>query len=364
MPYASQSLRSPRGFIRAVVIRKPVAKAAATPPPVVAVSDRYEKGVAAHVLRMFELAAASIPLTALAEAIDARRLVQVMEVLDLDARLENAFHGAGLAPNETSLQEALRNVFQEGAYAEMRDMEARGRKVVKAADEMGAAIAFDVLNPEAIEALRNFGGKLIREISEDTRKSVVARITTAFLEGGHPFEQARTIRQLVGLTSTQAAAVGNFRKMLEGDPASMREALTRTLRDKRFDPTVLGVARTGARLSTDQVDKMVGRYYDRYRKYRAEMIARTETMRASHLGQQELWRQGAVQGVYPQDRTRRHWIVQPKACPICLDIPRANPDGVGLDMPFLVPGGGSIMTPPLHPHCKCGVGIRFLRPRR
>jgi HK97 family phage portal protein len=103
--------------------------------------------------------------------------------------------------------------------------------------------------------------------------------------------------------------------------------------------------------------------YDQVDGYRAERIARTETLKASNNASAEAYRQaGFVTG--------KVWVANPDACPECEEF-----DGkkVGLDEPY-VPLGGSytytdvngdeqsqtndydtIEEPPLHPNCRCTI---------
>jgi hypothetical protein len=83
------------------------------------------------------------------------------------------------------------------------------------------------------------------------------------------------------------------------------------------------------------------------------------TLRASHHGQHESWKQATRQGVLPAT-ARRVWIVTPDARlrPEHAAIPRMNPDGVGLDEPFRTPDG-DFLNPPIDPNCRCGVGLIF-----
>lgn len=327
--------------------------------PAVALAVAMEARLQGVVFRWFEVAANSVPLDELEDAVKTGRIASVLEVVDIDTRLTDAFHGAGLGVRETSFQEMLSGVYKEAAYAELRAID-KGVSEVKKADTFGAALQFDLLNPASVEWLRQSGGKLIAEISEDTRKSIADIVIAGFEKGQHPYEQARTIKQVIGLTQKQSRAVSNFRDMLYGDGVRLKEALTRELRDKRFDKTLLRTIKEGGALSREQADKMVARYYDRYKQYRAKMIARTETLRASNAGQQALWEQNAGKGLLPEERTRRYWITGPGSCHICLQAARTNSEGVRLKQQFNTELG-PIDFPPIHPHCRCGVAMKFIR---
>lgn len=83
---------------------------------------------------------------------------------------------------------------------------------------------------------------------------------------------------------------------------------------------------------------------------RAELIARTETMRAANEGQRQSWDQAVDKGLLEGDE-KREWIVAEDACPECdvLDGQLADLDGQYPD------DGGD--GPPLHPNCRCTEGI-------
>jgi len=328
--------------------------------PAVLIAVASEARVAEIVARWFEVTATSIPEAELAQALESGRAAQVLEVMNIEGRLTEVYHGSGLDVQESSLQEAFSDLFRRAAYAEMQKLENGIAEVQKESSKYGTAFEFDVLNPLAVDWLRDQGGRLIREISEDTRRGVIDVVIRGFKEGKHPYEQAREIRGIIGLTERQARAVGNYQRALYGEGPQLREALQRALRDRRFDSTLERLIDEGGLLPHAQAEKMVQRYYERYKQYRAKMIARTETLRASNAGQQMLWEQNASKGVLPEERTRRHWITAPGACPICLQVPKMNVDGVKLNENFRTELG-EITLPPLHPHCRCGVGLQFTR---
>jgi HK97 family phage portal protein len=112
-----------------------------------------------------------------------------------------------------------------------------------------------------------------------------------------------------------------------------------------------------------QLKSRVSGVYENVEGYRAERIARTETLKASNNSTVEAYRQtGFV--------TSKVWVVNPDACPQCEEF---DGKSIGLDDPF-VPLGGSytyidesgeeqtqtnsydtIEEPPLHPNCRCTI---------
>lgn len=89
-------------------------------------------------------------------------------------------------------------------------------------------------------------------------------------------------------------------------------------------------------------------------KGRAEVIARTETMRASNEGQTQAWDQALDEGLLTGTE-QKEWITTPddRLCPVCEPL-----DGVtvALDDRFDV-DGDEIDSPPAHPNCRCTIGL-------
>jgi hypothetical protein len=112
-----------------------------------------------------------------------------------------------------------------------------------------------------------------------------------------------------------------------------------------------------AQAFTDQfdVEELSGRIEDLIGdSERADLIARTETMRASNEGQSQAWDQATEDGLLTGTEDQV-WIVTPddRLCPICEP---ADGQTVPLDGRFDV-GGEEIDGPPAHPLCRCTVGL-------
>lgn len=96
---------------------------------------------------------------------------------------------------------------------------------------------------------------------------------------------------------------------------------------------------------------------------RAEMIARSETARATHLGKVQAWKDSGVVATYK-------WDAVGDACPFCLDMEARGEIPLGDN--FLDEGAvqavefqgkpitltqnfGNVVGPPLHPNCRCSL---------
>jgi hypothetical protein len=194
-------------------------------------------------------------------------------------------------------------------------------------------VSFGVTNPATVDALRSYEFDLIRGLTSDARASVATAIRDGVANGMNPIDIARGLRDFIGLTPRQTQAVLNFEDALRSGSSA---ALDRALRDRRFDSTVQRAIDGEKDLSDDQIANMVGRYRDRYVKYRSETIGRTEGMRALNRGNQEAWKQAVSSGKVGSNSVRRYWWHSHDALvrEAHLGIPDLNPDGVGLDEPF------------------------------
>jgi len=336
----SHSIAKQSGYRQATRWRSPLAKAMDPEPDyqwLLDIADKADPKVRQAFLDAIDKAKAGVDDKALADAIATGDVNQVIRVLGIDQTMAPSLSVALGAPLEAAFIEA-------GRQTVARSIPTAGR----------LSMRFDIANPKATEFLRSYDLGLIREISNDTRLGIRRIVADAMAYGGHPYEQARQIRSLIGLTDRQAAAVSNFRNLLEtGD----REAMTRALRDRRFDPTLdrtLG-ADAERELTQEEIDRQVERYGERMLTMRAETIARTETIRAANAAQNAAWSQAADKGLLDRNTLRRQWLVVPddRLCIYCAEVPDMNPDGVPLGGYFETPLGPA-MYPPLHPQCFLG----------
>lgn len=287
----------------------------------------------------------SINFVALQAALDAGDVAAVMAVLDIERHL-GIIHPAVLKDLESLVHRA-------GAEAINR---------TPALAERGGQLAmrFDMVNPHTVQQVRTYGFNLIQQITDDTRNGIRQIVADAMEYGGHPYEQARQIKGLIGLTENQAAAVGNFRRLLT---AGDSRALTRELRDHRFDGLLRRTLgnNPASNLTQEQIDTMVQRYGDRMLTMRAENIARTETINAARIGTQNAWVQATEHGLLNRSTLRQGWLVTPddRLCIYCSEVPDMNPDGVKLGESFQTPLG-PVDGPGLHPSCRCVVYIMTL----
>lgn len=229
-------------------------------------------------------------------------------------------------------------------------------------EPMSLVFTFDARNPRVERFIREYREQRVRELTEEQADTVRDTVFQAALTGASPDEIARQVRQSIGLTTSQAAQVRNYRAQLEAlDPRAMQ----RSLRDKRFDRTVSRAITTGTPLSPEQVDKMVDAYHRRYLAYRAMTIARTEGVGAANNGHVMAMKEWLAQN--PNYTVVKTWIATKDE--------RTRPDhkalhgqeSVGIDTPFRCENGDMIRWPgdqdaPARQtiQCRCTLSTRII----
>lgn len=172
-------------------------------------------------------------------------------------------------------------------------------------DLAGVIISFDQTNTRAVALMQKARLRLISEFTDEQRIVVRTIMTSGVSRGINPRLQAQEFKDFIGLTKRQMDAVNNYRQLLEQNST---EALTRALRDARFDSTVENASRTGNALTKEQIDRMVERYSQRQLNFRAETIARTEALRAVNQASQEALLQAVESGDIDPDEVIQEWL--------------------------------------------------------
>ena len=178
-------------------------------------------------------------------------------------------------------------------------------------------IAFNQPAKEAIEAAARHAGERITLISTKNRAVVRGIVEDGIRLGIHPTRTARQIEQSITLLPNHARSVR--RLLLSMEDAGLDQA---------------------------HIDKVVRRKVAKLKRYRAEMIARTEAIDASNMGQQAIWDKAMDSDLLPAD-TKKRWVATADACPICLALEAEGP----------VPVRGTFSNgkqgPTAHPFCRC-----------
>lgn len=344
---------------------------AAKPSDIEALAEKLEPALARAVRDLIKDHVGSVDLGKLEEALRSGQSYQVLDIIgDVDPVKAQA------------VRDALQNAVWAG-----------GALAVQSPVLTEARFAFNRLNPHLITWLEGYSLNLIRDIGEGTRAAVRTTLVEGMRAGKNPIQQAREIKQSVGLTERQAKAVQNYRKELEtfhlkrgakswglGNERSTKGGITvhdvdpktgkprdgieqRRLRDQRYDGKLKRAMETRKPLKPEEIDKMVSRYQERMIKARAQTIARTESLRATNVGVAETWRQAIADGKVDGNLVRKQWVLakDERTCAECHGIAKAQPKrGIPLDALFQNPKGrGPLKFPPAHPSCRCTHFVRL-----
>ena len=168
-------------------------------------------------------------------------------------------------------------------------------------------IRFDVVNQRAVKWSADHAPVLITNIVDGVRSNVQEIITNGIAEGKSIPKIGKEIREIggVGLNSPQMKALNNYQaRLLESG------------------------------LSSEKTAEKVQKKYRQYHKYRAEMIARTETARAVSAGTLEGYKEAGVEKI--------KFEAAGDPCEVCLGY-----DGNTYSR---AEGDGLI---PVHQNCRC-----------
>lgn len=252
---------------------------------------RLRPDMVAAALAMFRIVGAGLNERELVDAIAAGALDVIVTRILSDALLERA---------SLPLRRQIRETIEESFRFNTRYLPRAGKV------NGTLAVFFDRLNPRVIEAVRTLETNVVGGMNESMRATVLQAVERGLVERRAPRTIARGIREVIGLSPRGEEAVANFRKMLEtGD----REALTRLLRDRRFDRTLdraLGKGGTG--LTSAQIESMVAANRRKAIALNANTVASTAVKDAYKIATRESWASAIDRGIVDGDRLMRQYI--------------------------------------------------------
>jgi hypothetical protein len=301
---------------------------------------------------------------------DRIRLTELIPLLKA-GDVEGAIRLVGLDPAAfRALDRAIEAAFEAGGI-DATD----GIKVVRGPLGLRINPLFDVRAPSVQTWLTQHTTDLIRQISEDQRE-VIRSVLAPLRSGLDPMLTGETPQKLaldlvgtisrvtgrreggvLGLTKEQTTWAANYAdELASGDP----KALTRRLRDKRFDRTVAKAIRDGTAIPAEKRAAMVAAYRNRALRMRAETIALNEASTALHQSQVEAWDQAVSRGTVAETNVRRFWLIaDDHARPTHKAVAKMNPKGVRLHEPFQTPKGPTMQPGwSFDPGCRCRVRVR------
>jgi SPP1 gp7 family putative phage head morphogenesis protein len=218
----------------------------------------------------------------------------------------------------------------ENAVADARadiGTQARAHGWEQSAKQLRGAVEKQILDasinagahPDAVAFLEKAGAARVTELSAQSREALRLVLADMVEQNVPPAEQAKTIKQFVGLTSRDALAVERQRRRWLADG---------------LDP--------------DKVTSRVERMADRLLTRRATVIARTETLTALNEGHLLQQQRLVADGDLDPTRWEREWLTarDERTCLLCAPL---NGETAPIDGPF----SNGVFMPPLHPNCRC-----------
>ncbi len=347
------------------------------PRDIQALIDRLEPEIRNAFLEAIAQITNAAQMNRLIAALEAGNVEEAIEAL----RIEQGFF--------SPLNEATR-----GAYLDGGNLVLAGLKLKDPFSGDKFVLGFDGRAVRAERWLRDQSSGLIVEILDQQREMAREVLREKLAAGTHPRTTALEIvgrmnnatgkREggFIGLTTQQARWALNAEDQLrnahlpgEIDPVTGQRKpspgslyLGRQRRDARFDARVREAMTSGKQIAEADIQRMVTRYRDRLKKYRGDVIARTESINALRAGQMEGFRQLVDSGRVDPSRIEREWsdtgdsrtrhdhrLMRGQKVR-GIDAPFTFPDGTQA----LYPGDPSLGSPPQNLiQCRCIQHIRI-----
>lgn len=242
---------------------------------------------------------------------------------------------------------------------------------------------FNIRNEVVENELRNYSSNFITQISDEVRETVQITLSDGMARGLNPRETAlnivgrkdrvtgKRIGGTIGLASNQARWVNNARMYLQNLD---ERYFTLTLRDKRFDSLVRKAIEDKKALSKEKISQLITAYESKALKYRADAIARTETMQAINRAERSAIAQNIEEGLISSDMVIKWWSdskdERTRKSHINLGNRYNRENAIGFNEAFETITGSKLLYPGdtslgadlheiIHCRCKCQYYINF-----
>lgn len=325
-------------------------------------ADTWEPRLRDAFIQAIEEAANRIDIAALARLLEKGDITGALRMIGLDPANFSQFaltHAQIFNAGGTATAQSIPPVRQAGGYY---------IHVLFNARSLGAELW-----------ARNVSATMIQEIIDDQRTVIRGFLEQGLAAGANPRTTAldlvgridprtrQRVGGVIGLHSIQEQWLANYaRDLASDDPAALKALLGRQLRDKRFDRTILKAIKNGTDIPADIQVKMRVSYANRLLKFRADNIARTETMRALGAGQTEAYQQAIDRNEIDQSLITRFPVTagDERVRPTHREVPGMNKEGRKWNEPFQTPFGPQMHAPyPTEVNCRCHerIVVNFLK---
>lgn len=243
-----------------------------------------------------------------------------------------------------------------------------GRIAVEAGMSTGLGGAFGMVNDQAAAWAAQHAGELIMAVDAETKRLVADLVARVHLGDLTADQVAREIRPLLGLTPGQAQAALNYRDGLTS--AQLADRVGPDVARAMGNRFALSPWRGGP-LDQARIDRLYRQYVDRQRAWRAENIARTESVRAATEGRRIGWDEEIRRGGADGYIVVQTWSItdDDRLCPDCQQM-----EGERIETPLVMEGNRASLSdagsfpgaggsgPPLHSSCRCSVDVTLEEP--
>lgn len=244
---------------------------------------------------------------------------------------------------------------------------------------------FNIRNEMAENELKNYSSQFISNISNEVRESIKETLADGMARGINPRETAlnivgrknlstgKRIGGTIGLAANQTRWVNNARLYL----LNLDERyFNLSLRDKRFDTIVRKAIDTKQPLSKEKISQLITAYESKALKYRADAIARTETMQAINRSEHMAIKENIEEGLITKDMVTKYWSnsgdERVRISHVNLGNKYNKQNSIGFDEPFETINGSKLLYPGdislsadlkeiIHCRCKCEYYIDFIK---
>lgn len=196
-------------------------------------------------------------------------------------------------------------------------------EILKAKKKKKKRVEFNKRNVELIKFTQKQADELIRSVIKETQKAVNNSVINMFNNKETPFTTAKKIKRELGITDRQTKALNSYEQRLRDAGVNRKER-----------------------------KRLIQKEYQRKLEYRANLIARTESINSASQGQLIHWLDVAKQGYIDINIAMKEWIVTPddRLCKICAPL---QGERVKIYEPFSWGG----LSPTRHQQCRCSMKL-------
>lgn len=302
--------------------------------------ERYGRSVADAFLRAIDNIRSAAEVQRLTAAIEAGQYEEALDALHIEPEAFN------------EIADRIREAHTEAGRATADQMPKRNP------DGTALVIRYDGRNPEAEVRLAQQSSDLITRLTDEQRQNARMILADGMRRGQNPKVTAldlvgrvsratgKRVGGVIGLSGPQVEYVQSAKdELASGNPALMRNYLTRTLRDRRFDASVRKAIREERPVEPAIASKAITAYENRSLRSRGELIGKHEVFTAMESAKEQAFRQAVASGKVAESAVTKTWKHFSSRNPRHQHIVM-NGKKVGLNGFFIMPDG-TVMK---HPH--------------